>query len=362
MHYSRPIRLLFAISIFIAAGLANADPSAQVDALFEPFTEGVRPGAAVMVIRKGEIVHSDGYGFANLEEEIPISAESIFRLGSVSKQFTAMAIMILSECGKLAYDDPVSRYVPELERFGNITVRHLLTHTGGLPDYYDDIEISGSRPSNADIMEFLAGWGESMFTPGTRHEYSNPGYEALTQVVEAASGQSFASFMRENVFLPAGMQDSLIHDHTEPVIPRRVLGYSENEAGDGFELNDDDPLNGITGSGSQFSPLNDFFHWDQALYGETLAKRTTLDEGFTRGKTSDGAEFDYGFGWRLDSYRGQHRIAHGGSWVGFRTAISRYPDIGLTVVVLMNFAKAEPEKLSDRVTDIYLEDIYLDSG
>jgi CubicO group peptidase (beta-lactamase class C family) len=341
--------------MFIAAGMAVAGPSAQVDIMFEPFTEGVRPGAAVMVIRNGEIVHSAGYGYANLEEKIPIEADSIFRLGSVSKQFTAMAIMVLAERGKLAYDDPVSRYVPELERFGDITVRHLLTHTSGLPDYYDDIEVSGPRPSNADVMKFLSGWGESEFTPGARHEYSNPGYEALTQVVVAASGQSFASFMRENVFKPAGMQDSLIHDHTEPVVPRRVLGYSQNEAGDGFDLNDDDPLNGITGSGSQFSPLDDFFHWDQALYGEALVRQATLKEGFTRGKTSDGAEFDYGFGWRLDSYRGQRRIAHGGSWVGFRTAISRYPDIGLTVVVLMNFAEAEPGELSDRIADIYLD-------
>ena len=346
--------LLATSSISISA----KDPSEQVDALFARFAEGIRPGAAVMVISDGEIVHSAGYGFANLDTQIPITPGSIFRLGSVSKQFTAMAIAILADRGMLDYDDPVSQYVPGLSNYAGVTVRHLLTHTSGLPDYYDIFdssawEAAGTMPSNADAIAFVGEMDESLFAPGEQYVYSNPAYEVLPLIVEAVTGQTYAAFVQQEVFAPAGMLDSVIHDHRRPQIDRRVLGYSQN--GDGFEINDQDPLNGIVGSGSQFSSLNDFFHWDQVLYTETLVSEATMRQVFTRAQLNDAEEFDYGFGWRLDSYKGQRRIAHGGSWVGFRTAISRYPDVGLTVVVLMNFAEAEPGKLSDQVSDIYLD-------
>jgi CubicO group peptidase (beta-lactamase class C family) len=149
------------------------------------------------------------------------------------------------------------------------------------------------------------------------------------------------------------MSDSLIHDHNRPHINRRVLGYSEVSGG--YELNDDDPLNGITGSGGQYSTLEDFFNWDQALYADTLVSKNTMKQVFTRARLNNGEEIDYGFGWRLDSYKGHDRVAHGGSWVGFRTAISRYPDSELTIVVLSNLASYDPVAVSDQVTDIYLD-------
>ena len=340
----------------------DSEKSRQVDQVFLQFRKGVQPGAAVMVIRDGEIVHSAGYGYANLEEETPITTDSTFRLGSVSKQFTAMAIAILAEGGKLDYDDPVSKYVPALASYEGVTIRHVLTHTSGLPDYYDVIDlspwsgataVSGAIPSNSDVMAYEGEMNAPLFEPGERYEYSNPAFEALPLIVEAVSGQSFANFMKHQVFGPIGMDDSLIHDHTRPGINRQVLGYSKVD--DGYELNDWDTLNGITGSGSQFSTLRDFFQWDQALYGEELVSGETLEQVFTRAKLNNGKEIDYGFGWRLDSYRGHDRIAHGGSWVGFNTAISRYPDLKLTVVILSNREDYDPVAVSDQVTDIYLD-------
>ena len=333
-------------------------PSKQIDALFASLTEGVQPGAAVMVILEGEIIHSAGYGFADLENQVPISVDSIFRLGSVSKQFTAMAIAILAERGKLDYADPVSKYVPVLAKYNGVTIHHLLTHTSGLPDYYEAFDSStwvaaGNLPTNADVIAYVGKMDEPMFPPGEQYVYSNPAYEVLPLIVEAVTGQRFAAFMQQEIFVPSGMTDSVIHDHRRPQIDRRVLGYSKT--GNGFVLNDEDPLNGIVGSGSQFSSLNDFFHWDQAIASQTLISEATSQQIFTRAKLNSGEEYDYGIGWRLDRYRGQRRIAHGGSWVGFRTAISRYPDRGLTVVVLMNFAESEPGVLSDRITDIYLQ-------
>lgn len=325
--------------------------SRKVDALFEALTEGIQPGAAVMVIRDGEIVHQAGYGYANLEKQTPISADSAFRLASVSKQFTAMAIMVLAEDGALSIDDPVSRYLPELAPYEGVTIRQMLTHTSGLPEYYDLIDTGAGMPTNADALAFLAKMGEPAFAPGEQYEYSNPAYDMLAPLVESVSGQDFAAFLRQRVFDPAGMRNSQIFDHSEPAIPHRVTGYEPD--GEGFRLNDHDPLNHIVGSGGMYSTLNDFFRWDRALYGESVVGSAMIDAAFTPARLNNGESTDYGFGWRIDDYIGHRRVRHGGSWIGFRTHIARYPDDGLSVVILSNRADFDPESYVDPITDIY---------
>lgn len=305
-----------------------------------------------MVIYDGKVVHQAGYGYADIDNRIPITADSAFNLASVSKQFTAMAVMVLAERGALAYDDPISRYLPELAPYKGVTIRHLMTHTGGLPEYYEVIDTSSGMPSNADALALLGEMGESVFAPGERYEYSNPGYDMLAPLVEAASGMNFASFMRERVFAPAGMLQAMVHDHTQPVIPQRAFGYQPD--GDGYILDDDDPLNGIVGSGSMYATLNDFFAWDQALYGNALVSREELDEAFTPMVLNDGSTVDYGFGWRVDDYGGRRRVRHGGSWVGFRTHIARYPDDRFSIVILSNRADFRPDEYIDPITDLYL--------
>jgi CubicO group peptidase (beta-lactamase class C family) len=330
----------------------GTESSRKVDALFASLNDGLQPGAAVMVIRDGEIVHQAGYGYANLEQQAPITADSAFRLASVSKQFTAMAVMVLAQEGSLSYDDPVSRYLPALVPYDGVTIRHMLTHTSGLPEYYDVIDSSAGMPRNADALDLLGTIAEPAFAPGERYEYSNPAYDMLAPLVEAVSGKDFPTFMRERVFAPAGMHSSFIFDYTEPAIPNRVTGYEPNGAG--FKLNDYDPLNHIVGSGGMYSTLNDFFRWDQLLYSENLVSRAALDEAFTPAQLSNGESTDYGFGWRIDEYKGQRRVRHGGSWVGFRTHIARYPDAGLSIVILSNRADFDPESYVDSITGIYL--------
>ncbi len=358
-HFERKASWILVIAILLTLPARGGSESTGVDALFDHFNEGVQPGVAVMVIRDGEVVHSKGYGYANLEDRTPITENSTFRLGSVSKQFTALAVALLADRGQLDLDDPIARsYVPALAPYKGVTVRHLMTHMSGLPDYYDRIDLSeweesGTIPSNRDVMEYVGELGKRDFRPGKKYVYSNPAYEALCLVVEAVSGQSFAEFMREEVFLPIGMDNSLIHDHHRPAIKRQVRGYAQTEGG--YELDDWDTLNGITGSGSQFSTLEDFYAWDQALYGDSIFSDTLLEQAFTRARLNNGKEIDYGFGFRLDSYKGHRRIAHGGSWVGFNTAISRYPDLELTVVVLSNRSEYDPVAVSDKVTDIFLD-------
>lgn len=330
------------------------DRSARVSSLFEHCEEGVQPGAAVMVISNGEVVYSRGFGYADVANKVPITADSTFRLGSVSKQFTAVAIMVLAEAGKLSYDDPLIDYLPQVTKYPGITIRHLLTHTAGLPDYYDTVDTSSGMPSNADLADFLATMDGPVFPPGQQHEYSNPGYEMLSLIVEKASGMEFRNFMTEHVFRPAGMDNSLIHDHTEPAISNRVFGYDKTDAG--FQLNDYDPLNGIVGSGSMYATLEDFYAWDQALYTDDVIPQSALAEAHARATLNNGDQIDYGFGWRLDQRRGHRRLAHGGSWVGFRTGTARYPDDELTIVVLTNRSDADPDAYIDAITDIYLPD------
>ena len=340
------------LAISCTGVFAQDNQADKVTALFDHLNEGTQPGAAVMVIRDGGVVYSGGFGFADVKKQIPIDADSTFRLGSVSKQFTAMAIMVLADEGRLDYDDLVTRYIPELDMYPGVTIRHLLTHTSGMPDYYDTIDTSGGMPTNADMPAVMASMDGPVFAPGAQYEYSNPAYEMLPVIVEKVSGQAFSAFMLENVFRPAGMDDSLIYDHTEPEIANRVYGYEPR--GRSFKLNDYHALNYLDGSGGMYATLEDFLAWDQALYGEDVVSAATLSEGFTRYTLNNGDEIDYGFGWRLDQHRGHRRIAHGGSWVGFRTSIARYPDAKLAVVVLTNRTDGNPGSYVDRISDIYL--------
>jgi CubicO group peptidase (beta-lactamase class C family) len=339
------------IAILAAAcGTAKEPPARQVDALFSPYAEGVQPGAAVMVIYDGEIVQQTGYGYADLERRVPIGADTAFRLASVSKQFTAMAIMLLAEEGKLTYDDRV--HLPQLAPYEGATIRHLLTHTGGLPEYYDIIDTSAGMPGNDDALALLGTMREALFAPGERYEYSNPGYDMLASLVAAVSDNAFSNFMHERVFLPLGMTGSLVHDHTRPEVPNRAIGYRPE--GDGYALDNDDPLNGIVGSGGVYSTLNDLYRWDQALYGEALVRHETLEEAYTPMRLYGGETVNYGFGWRIEEHNGHRRLRHGGSWVGFRTHIARCPDERLTVVILSNRADFDPEEYVDRITAIWL--------
>lgn len=327
------------------------DASRQVDALFAPYTEGVQPGAAVLVVRDGEIVHSKGYGYADLDPRRPITPTTPFRLASVSKHFTAAAVMALADDGALAYDDPVVRWLPELTAYPGVTIRHLLTHTAGLPDYYDVLDSSAGMPTNADALLQLAAM-EPVFAPGERWEYSNPAYEMLPLIVEAASGKRFAEFMHERIFLPAGMRQPAIFDETEPDIPGRVFGYEPN--GEGFAPNDYDPLNHVIGSGGMYASLEDFYAWDQALYGGRVVSRAALEEAWTPARLTDGESTGYGFGWRVEGRDGRRVVRHGGSWVGFRTHIARFPEDRFTIVVLSNRADFDAEAHVDRIADIWL--------
>jgi CubicO group peptidase (beta-lactamase class C family) len=345
------------------SGSGHENPREAVQEIFSDFTAPGSPGAVVSVIREGEVILAEGFGLAEVREGRPLSRTTPVRLGSVGKQFTSMAIMILADRGELSFDDPVTRWVPELSRYPGIRVSHLLNHTSGLPDYYElpDEEfaaVSGidGDPvlTNDDVVTIYQSWGEPRFAPGEKYEYSNPAYEVLALIVQRVSGQSFGEFLEGNVFEPLGMASAAVRSRPETVIPERAIGYRPGEP-DGSWIEDDDHLaNWLVGAGGIYASLDDLFLWDQALYTDALVSRPVLDLAFSPTTLNDGSVSEYGFGWNVSEVMDRPAVHHGGSWVGFRANIIRFVNDATTVIVLSN-ASADAGELAREVAELFLE-------
>lgn len=339
--------------------------AAQVDALMAGWSKGETPGAAVLVVQAGRVLLKKGYGLSNVEAKETIRPDTVFDLASVSKQFTAMAIMILAERGKLSLDDPLTKFFPEFPAYAQkVTVRHILNHTSGLPDYMEafmttgkidkDWKAGGFEPTSADTVRILSEQKDARFAPGEKWEYSNSGYVVLGQIVGKASGKPLPQFLKENVFQPLGMNNTLVADESKPKIKNRAISYGIE--GDRYVNADYTPLNLIYGDGNVNTTIEDMFLWDQALYTEKLVKAATLKQAFTSGKLTSGKETEYGFGWMTGTYGGLETVSHGGGWAGFRTHIMRFPQERFTVVVLSNFGRFNPTNIAKKIARIYLAD------
>ncbi len=313
----------------------------------------MQPGAAVLVIDDGQTLIRKGYGYADVDNKIEITPDSAFRLASVSKQFTTAAIVALENDGKLAFNDPLVMHVPELNSWPGVTIRHLMTHTSGIPDYYEldyyaNYPADGPMPQNADLVEILSRYPEPDFAPGEKYVYNNAAYELLVTIAERASGEDFTNFLKARVFSPAGMKTATTFNSSRPDIAGRVVGYRRTLFG--YRILDYDPFNDMLGAGGVYASLRDFEAW-----ANTLATNSPFpEEAFKPAVLNDGTVTDYGFGWQMDSYDGYSRRAHSGSWVGFRTGIAHYPEEGLTIVVLTNHSDADTDTLIDKLSDIFL--------
>ncbi len=324
-----------------------------VDKLFQKFS-GSAPGATVMVIKNGQPILAKAYGMANFETKTPCSTNTNFRLASVTKQFTAMSILILSERGKLSLDDKITKFFPEFPEYGKqITVRHLLTHTSGMIDYEDVIPEGTTIPvSDRDALLLLLKQDKTYFPPGTDFRYSNSGYALLALVVEAASGQKFATFLKENIFQPLGMKNSLAYEQGIAMVPNRALGYQDRNGK--FEWSDQSLTSAVLGDGGVYSSVVDLFQWDQALYSEKLISRKLLQDAFTiHSRKSDFKGSGYGYGWYVGEDRGTQHVWHYGSTCGFSTKIERFPEKKLTVIVLTNLRNAQLDETINKIVDLY---------
>ncbi len=320
-------------------------PSGQVDQLLQPVSEGKYPGVAIGIVRDGQPILMKGYGLADVEKDLPITSATIFRMGSVTKSFTSIAILQLIERGELSLDDPVARYLPDFPRDGEVRIRHLLSHTGGVPDF-----VSYEQAKKLPLE----------FTPGTRINYSNTGYNMLGMIIEKVSGRKYAEYLGANIFQPAGMTHTGYDTTAE--LPGRARGYLLDEKSVYQPIPPGDAA-GAFAAGGLYSNVEDLVRWEQALERGTLLKKQTLDEASTPYQLSDGRHTGYGFGFMTGRQRGLREAGHGGDIDGFNAYVARYPDQHFAVLVLSNTGMRPPGRVPDagvlahRIAEIYLGEV-----
>ncbi|MFH0795331.1 MAG: serine hydrolase domain-containing protein [bacterium] len=338
--------------------MTNAqDWASQIDPLFKDYDRPDVSGASVLVALDGKILHARGYGLANLDPKIPATELTNYRLASVTKHFTAMCIMILKDRGLLSFDDPLTKFFPDFPEIGKqITVLQILNHTSGLVAYEDLMPADTTKPIlDAGVLALLKTQHGVYFTPGTQYRYSNTGYALLSQIVEKVSGQSFATFLKENIFAPLHMDNTVAFEDGISTVTRRAYGYKPTD--DGFKFADQSMTSSVLGDGGIYTSVMDYYKWDQALYGQQLVTSATLAEAFTSGRLADGTDTNYGFGWRLSELNGFKCINHTGTTTGFNNAVYRIPEKRLLVVVLSNRTGSFTHDLAPKIASIILDEI-----
>jgi CubicO group peptidase (beta-lactamase class C family) len=311
------------------------------------------PGLALLVARNGETVRAEGFGFANLELNVPVRPETVFQSGSIGKQFTATAVMMLVQAGKISLEDPLTTYFPDGPGWWKqVTVRELLSHTAGFTEYPDDFDFRKDY-TEAQVLKIVEGI-PAAYPPGTSWSYSNLGYLTLGILIHRVTGQFYGDFLKERIFTPLGMSTTRIINEAD-IVPNRAAGYV---LVDGKIKNQTwvSPTVNTTADGSLYFTIFDLAKWDAALNTEKLLKKASLQQMWTIVTLKDGKANPghYGFGWFIESRNGLHIVEHEGQWQGFETQISRYVDSGLSVVVLTNLGSAQPQRIADKVAAVYL--------
>jgi CubicO group peptidase (beta-lactamase class C family) len=342
---SVPLLLLLAAPTGAGAEL----PLPSLRRYFASYDRGERPGAAVLVMRNGGVLHQQGYGLADLERRQPITPRTAFDLASLSKQFTALGIAMLAEQGKLSYDDPVGRHLPELPTYARkVTLGQLIHHTSGLPEYLD-LKLTPARGkprpprTNREVVALLKQQKGLVAPPGARHAYNNTGYVLLAQVIAKVSGLSYGEFMRRRVFEPLGMKQSFIEGQAAP--GPVALGYRRVPALQRYGLAREATAGNIVGDGGIHSSLEDMQRWTRALENGTLVRPATLRRVLSKGTTRAGKPVNYGFGWWFERHGGHEVAVHTGNWRGFKNVMAYVPEKKLWVIVLGNSGGATPRRL-----------------
>ncbi len=313
------------------------------DAIVHETYKPDEPGAAVIVVKDGAVIYRKGIGMANLELGVPIEPDMVFRLGSITKQFTATAILMLMQQGKLALDEPIRAFFPDYPTHGeNITVRHLLTHTSGIRSYTDMLEWRSLLRKDLTLQELIDFFKDQpmQFTPGQRWSYNNSGYVLLGAIIENVSGQSYERFLQSHIFDPLGMKQ-ICYDRPERIIRRRASGYDKVESG---YINA--PYLSMThphAAGALAASVDDLAKWDAGLDSEQLLEQSILRQAFVSHRLLDGTDTGYGFGWVIGAYEGRRICEHGGGINGFRCHAIRMPDDHVFVAVLTNQGSKDPE-------------------
>jgi len=339
-----------------AAPASPAEAPARVDAVFAPWDSTRSPGCAVGVARDGRPVLERAYGMADLEQDRPNTPATIFEAGSVSKQFTAGAVLLLAQEGRLSLDDPVRRYIPEVPDYGRpITIRHLLTHTSGLRDWGTVAEAAGwprttRAHTHAHVLDIVSRQRALNFEPGAHHSYSNTGYNLAAILVARVSGQPFADFTRTRLFEPLGMARTSWRDDHRRIVRGRATAYVQNRGEWRILM----PFEDVHGNGGLLTTVGDLLAWNENFVHGRVGGASFVAEQQRRGRLNDGREIEYAAGLYVRTWRGVREVSHSGATAGYRAFLARYPDQRLSVAVLCNAGNANTTRLARQVAEIYL--------
>lgn len=339
------------------ASVVQSERPQAVDTAFAAWTR-TTPGCAVGVSQNGRSVLEKAYGMADLEHDVANEPATIFEAGSVSKQFTAAAVLLLVKDGRIGLDDPVQKYIPELPDYGApLTIRHLLTHTSGLRDWGSLAGIAGMPRgerayTHAHVVDILSRQAALNFTPGTAWSYSNSGYNLAAVLVARISGMSFAEFSRTRVFGPLGLTHTSWRDDYTRVVPNRAIAY----AAAGNRYRQDMPFEDVHGNGGLLTTVGDLLKWNEAFASGAMSGPAMADQQWTVARLNDGRALHYGFGVFRGDYKGIPEVYHSGATAGYRAFLTYYPSARLSVAVLCNAGNANPTQLTRVVSDLYLGD------
>jgi CubicO group peptidase (beta-lactamase class C family) len=342
----------------LAMVLAADEKTDKVDKVFAEWDKTTTPGAALAVIRDGQIIYERGYGMAKLEDGIVMTPQKIFDIGSTSKQFTAACLAILIRQGKVSLEDDIRKYFPEMRQYQKpLQVKHLVYHTSGIRDYNGLLALSGFRtesdcPTVEEAREVIFRQKALNYAPGEEFSYTNSGYFLMGQIVEKVSGKSLNAFAQENIFQPLGMTHTLFQDDHTQIIPNRATGYDPGPNGYVINMSNWDE----TGDGNVYTSVEDLYLWDQAFYNNKLGKEL-MDYLHTTGDLNSGKKLDYAFGLFIGEHKGLKTVSHGGAWAGFRAGFVRFPEQKFSVICLTNLGTQNPDDLCYKVADIYLADL-----
>ena len=357
MKYGFALLLAVATSVVVLGPPLAADDASQVDTIFAKWTAAT-PGCAVGVAVDGKPALTKAYGMADLEHDVNNTPDTIFEAGSVSKQFTAAAVLLLARDGKLSLDDPVRKYIPELPEYGTpLLIRHILNHTSGLRDWGSVAAIAGwprttRVHTHAHVLENVGHQRALNFPPGTRWSYSNTGFNLAAIIISRVSGMPFADFTRTRIFEPLRMTHTSWRDDHTRVVKNRAIAYDETR--DGFHT--DMPFEQVYGNGGLLTTVGDLLKWNENFVTPAVGDASFVAEQQQPGRFSDGRAHDYALGLYNRQYKGVHQVDHSGSTAGYRADLARYPDQHLSVAVLCNVSSGNATQAGRAVADVYLGD------
>lgn len=356
IRFSRPFfGILTTLFLSSCASLTSLSVERSIDEMMKDYNRSNAPGASVLVLKNDSIVFKKAYGCADITALTPVTTTTNFRLASITKQFTAMAIVLLAEQEKLSLDDNLINFFPDFPSYGKeITIRHLLTHTSGLVDYESLIPDSQTvQVRDADCLKLMYTVDSLYFPAGTKYQYSNTGYALLALITEKVSGKQFADFLKENIFDVVGMKTTVAYEQGISTVVNRAYGHSRTDSS--WIQADQSVTSAVLGDGGIYSNVEEMALWISALWNYKLLPEKIQRQTWSEATLNDGTKIDYGLGWHLETYQGIRHPHHGGSTRGFRNHILIFPEQRLMVIVLTNRNEGEPIQPAHAIADLFLE-------